>query len=152
MPEQRIQSVVQIDPVFEKRLVDLRNQAEHEADARAAGGQVRWFRPEGWDGDVFDLAGFGPPYSRAASNQAYLAAVKDPLKPGTTGDLMATTTMIDFLAVLERGLRNRHTMRRPRATAHALARLRGHSHAAGPLARMLEHMREILRLAREASP
>src|SRR4051812_37526995 len=117
MPTPKPHSTVSMDPNFEKRLRDLQQHAQEEYDERSVGGQVKWFRPEGWSGDLTDLEAMSEPFSREKSNQGCVDALKDPKKPGTTGDVVAATTMIDYLATLERAFRVRHTFRRCRATA-----------------------------------
>lgn len=142
------QSKADVDPNFEKRIRDIKTQAAKEATARDTGAQTPWFRPEGWNGDLFDVEGLSEPYSREAANQAYLEAVKDPANPGTTGDVVATLTMIDELAAMERAMRLRH-MRRPRAVTHMLARKAGHGDDRGPITQCyLEYVRSILKQAK----
>lgn len=134
---------------FSRRLQELREVARLEYEGRRSGGQVRWFRPDGWDGDLFNFVGMHAPFSRDDANQQYLDAVKDPANPGTTGDVVAATTQIDFLACLERAFRVRHTLRRPRAMAHMMGRMAGHASEHGPLVQCgLEYVRAVLKQAR----
>lgn len=142
-----------MDPNFEKRLRDLQLHAAQEYAARGEGGQVQWFRPGGWDGDLTDLEGMGEPFSRAQSNQGCVDAIKDPKQPGTTGDVVAATTMIDYLATMERAFRVRHTFRRCRATALMLGRVRGHGSDNGSFIQTgVEYVRAIIRQAKEPPP
>lgn len=138
-------STAQIDPVFQSRLEDLQAHAAAEGDARPQGNQVSWCRPAGWAGNVFDLAAFAPPFDTKAATADYMAAVKTPGSPGTTSDLIATTTQIDFIATMERAFRARQTLRRPRAVAHMAARAAGHGNSQGPLTQLgLEYVRAII--------
>jgi len=144
------QSVADMDPDFQTRLKELEQQAAAEYQARSQGGQVLWYRPGGeFSSDVFDLSAMGEPFDRSQANQDYIAAVKDPDNPGVSGDLVAATTQIDYLAVLERAYRMRHTMRRPRAVAHMLGRKLGHGNDLGPIVKCgLEYVRGLLRQAK----
>lgn len=140
---------VGMDANFEKRLRELREHAQAERLARSRGGQVRWFRPSDWDGDVFDHAGMGGPFSRDAANAEAVDAVKDPKAPGTTADTIAAAIMIETLAVMERAFRARHTLSRCRAVAHVLARKQNHGAAGGTFIQNgVEYARAALRQAR----
>lgn len=142
-------SKANMDPNYEGRLRDLAKHAKEAADALRTGGQVKWFRPEQWSGEVFDLDAYTEPFNRNRANDDFVAAVRDPKAPGTTGDLVATTTMIDQLACMERAFRNRHTMRRPRAFAHALSRLAGLGNDSGPLILSnIDYVSEVLKEAK----
>jgi hypothetical protein len=141
-------SKASVDPNYENRLRDLKTAAAAEAAARSRGEPVAWDRPAGWNGDVFDFAGFAPPYAADKATADYLAAVSDPASPGTPGDVVATTTMLDYLAVMERAFRVRH-MTRPRAVAHAIGRKAGHGSDTGPIVQAgLESVRRTLRQAK----
>jgi hypothetical protein len=141
-----------MDPNFEKRIRDLQQAAANEYTARSLGNQVPWFRPVGWNGEVFDVEGISPSFSRSASNGDYLNAVQDPTAPGTTGDVVATTTMLDTLACMERAFRVRQGSRRCRATAQMLGRKRGQGDGLGPLVQnYLEYVRHVLAEAKGAA-
>jgi hypothetical protein len=134
---------------FEKRFRDMRIAAAQEYEARKAGGQVYWFWPADWHGHLNDVEGMSAPFGRDDANQMFLAAVKDPQNPGTTGDVVAVTTAIDTLAAMEQAFRARHCLRRPRATAHLLGRKRGHGDDRGPLTQnYVEYLRFLLKEAR----
>lgn len=138
-------SRVAMDPNFELRLRELRDQAAVEAAARAAGKAVPWMRPGPWAGDPTDPGGYGVPFDRTAVNAAAVAAM-DPQAPGTTGDVVAATTMIGALAGMERAFRSRHTLRRTRATAHLVARKRAHGGPDGVLTgNGVGYLREVLK-------
>lgn len=140
----------EVDPNFEKRLRDLKTHAKTEAAARPKGQPVKWFRPQGWNGDPHDWEGLGEPFDRTKANTDYENAVKQPDQPGTSGDIAATTTMIEELAAMERAFRVRHTLRRPRAVAHMLGRKQGHGSDQGPLiVSGLEYVRSLLARAKQ---
>jgi hypothetical protein len=144
---------VDMDPNFENRLRDLKAQAAQEYEARSRGEQVLWFRPLGPDGQPvpvppFDWEALAVPFSRQASNDGYAAACADPDAPGVTGDLIAATTMVDYLACLERAYRMRHTMTRPRAVCHLLGRKRGQGIDLGGFGATIQYLRAVLAQAR----
>lgn len=142
-------SKVDVDPNFEKQIKALRDHAAAEAAARNVGGQVKWFRPAGWNGDPFDYAGIGTALNRDGPNQGMIDAIKDQDNPGTTGDVVAAATMIGRLATLERAMKARHTLRRIRATAHVIGRKRGHGQDTGPLVQLgLEFVRGVVKQSR----
>jgi hypothetical protein len=144
------QSKADMDPVFEKCLRQRQQQAAQEYAQRTQVGQVRWDRPPGWNGDLFDVEGLAAPFDRSKANQFYIDAVSKPTSPGTSGDIIATTTMIDVLANLERATRARY-MRRPRAVAHMLARKKGHGSPTGVfIQNFVEYVRSILKQAKVA--
>jgi hypothetical protein len=129
------QSKADIDPNFEKRLRELKEYGT-AAQARGTGGQVKWLRPADSEIDPFDLESIGEPYSRDEVNEQMLDAIKDPASPGTVGDVIACTTQIARLATMERAMRVRYTLRRPRAVAHTLARQKGHGNDKGPIVQL----------------
>lgn len=144
------QSIANIDPNYERRLRELREHAALEAAAAVSGEPVPWFRPAGWNGQPDDIATLGEQFSRNQANEDYLAACADPASPGTSGDLIATTTMIDYLASLEQGWRLRHTSR-VRAVAHAAGRKLGQGSDTGPFVQNgVEFIRSCLSRARES--
>lgn len=146
-------SVANMDPQFETQLRSLRTQAQAEASQGRQGDQVQWLIPDrnGWNGDLFDWQGMAKPFDRSQANQDFVQATSDPQNPGNVGDLIVTTTQIDYLAVMERAFRMRHTMRRPRAMAHALGRKAGHGNDAGTFSQCgLEYVRGILKQSKGA--
>ena len=66
-------------------------------------------------------------------NEELVDAVKDAESPGNVGDLINTNTQIEYLAMVERAFRARHTMSFPRGVAHASARRHGQGGDKGPL-------------------
>lgn len=139
-----------MDPNYEKQLRKRRTDAEEEYAARQTGGQARWDRPVGWSGDPFDYDGMHAAFNRDKANQDLVDAVKDPASPGTTGDVVACSTMINRLSVAERAFKVRHTMRRCRAVAHMLGRKKGHGSPTGPYTQLgVEYVRALLRQAKK---
>lgn len=142
-------SVVTMDPNFEKQLRRLKAAAAAAYAGGSTGGQVPNYTPVGWNGDPFDYAGLGVPFSRAAANDGMVKAMADAANPGTTGDVVAGAVMVNELAVMERAFRVRHTLRRCRATAHALGRKRGQGADTGPFVQLgVEYVRGILKQAK----
>jgi hypothetical protein len=141
---------VQVDPTYQTRFDALRAHAAAAVAARRTGGQVPWNRPAELAGkSLFDFAALGVPFDRAAANAAGVAAIADPSRPGTQGDVVAAATMIEELAVMERALRSRYTMGRCRAVAHSLARLKGHGDPTGVLAQnAIDAVSQVLEAAR----
>jgi hypothetical protein len=103
------------------------------------GNQAQWMMPvaNGWKGSPFDYEGMAQPYSRAQSNAWFTKATANAAQSGSTGDLIATTTQVDYLACMERAFRARHTMSRPRAMCHTMGRKMGHGLDTGPLSRSI---------------
>lgn len=143
-------SKVNMDPNFEKQLRKLRTDAAAEAAGRITGDQVKWDRPDGWAGDPFDYDGLHTPFSREQANQEMVLAIKDAKNPGTTGDVVAASTMINRLSCMERAFKVRHTLRRCRGTAHLASRKQGHGSEKGPYAQLgTEYVRALLRQAKK---
>lgn len=140
-----------IDPNFEKQVNARQQDAKDEEPKRRQNQQVLWFKPPGWDGDPFNWEGMKIPFKRDKANEDYVTAVTDPKNPGNSGDLQATTTQIDYLAVMERAFRARHTYgahQYCRGTAQQLGRKKGHGHPRGTFKQLvLEYVRGILKQA-----
>ena len=133
---------------FETQLKTVQAQADAEQRARRRGEQSVWMMPaaNGWNGNLFDFAGLARPFDRSQANAWFVDALKDAGNAGTVGDMIVTTTQIDYLAIMERSFRMRHTMRRPRAILHMLARKAGHGHNNGPLVQAaLEYVRGLVK-------
>lgn len=142
---------VDMDPVYQRRLEELRDAAAAEYAARAVGGRAVWLRPGDWNGAVHDFVGMEVPFSRLAANDDFVDAVKDQNSPGVPGDLISSTTMIEYLACMERAFRLRHTMQRPRAMAHTIGRKLGHGNNAGPfIQNALEYVRALIQQSKVA--
>lgn len=135
-----------VDPNLEIQLKSLETQANAEQQAVLQGNQAQWMMPVlvNWSGDLFDFTGMHSPFNRDQSNNWFVDAISDPDNPGTTGDLVLTTLQVDWMACAERAFRARHTMRRPRAVAHAMGRKAGHGDDKGPLVQcVLEYLRGL---------
>ncbi len=142
-------SKASMDPQFEKQLRKRKDDARAQHQAGVAGGQVRWCRPAGGAGTPFDYESLHAPFSREKANQDLVDAIKDPQNPGTTGDVVACSTMINRLSTMERAHKVRHTLRRCRATAHVLGRKLGHGSDTGPYLQLgVEYVRALLRQAK----
>lgn len=146
-----VRSRVDVDPVFEKQINALRQAFQKAAEAVLEGKQPGWMTPEklGWDGDLSNLVGMALMFDRSTATNQFVEAVSDPTNPGTSADLIAATTMIDWLACMERAFRNRHTMPRNRAMLHAANRMRGHGSENGALVTSgLEYLRRLIASAK----
>lgn len=150
MPAPTPQSKATMDPNYEKQLRKRKTDARAEYEGKKAGGRAKWDRPVGWSGDPFDLEGLHTPHSRDQANENLVDAMKDAAAPGTTGDVVACSTMINRLSTMERAFKVRHTLRRVRATAHVLGRKKGHGDDRGPYIQLgVEYVRELLRQAKK---
>ncbi len=145
-----VKSVAQVDPNFEKQVRALKLHQRARAASLASGGQVTWYRPAGWTGDPFDYEAMHVAFNRDQANADAVKSMEDGANPGTTGDVIACVTMIDFLAVHERAFKTRHTLTRTRAAAHAAGRARGQGDDKGPYGQLaLEYVRSILAQAKK---
>jgi len=115
-----------MDPNFQKQVTARQTEAKKEDEERKMTKQVPWCKPQGWNGDPFDWEGMKTPFKRDKANSDFLKATASPLDPGRTGDLVSTTTMIDYLSVMERAFRARHTYSFARAVAQQTGRKKGH--------------------------
>jgi hypothetical protein len=122
--------VSDIDPVFEDQVLQQRLLAGNDYQNLASSGYKQRVHPmpamEGWSGDLFDWDGMSEPFSRKQSNQWFLKAIDNAQAPGVSGDIVLTTTQVDYLACMERAFRARYTNSFPRVMAHTLGRRRGH--------------------------
>lgn len=143
-------SVGDVDPNFERQLRALKADSKANGDALFEAGQGRWFRPDGWAGDVFDYEAIGEAFNRDVANAVVVEAVSNPEAPGTTGDLVAATTQIDYLACLERAFRVRHATPGPRLLLHAAGSLRGAGHDKGVFSLCgIEYVRRLVAEAKQ---
>lgn len=149
------QSRVDVDPNLDKQIEALRISVASEAAGIMGGTQIFWTRPDlnGWNGDLADLEGISKPFDRSVSNQQFVAATADPDNPGTTGDLVAATLQVDYLAVMERAFRVRHATTHIRAILHSAARRRGHGSQKGVFKTcVLEYIRRVVKLGKGETP
>lgn len=143
-------SVADMDPVYEKLFRAIQKHAAANGVADSQGGRAAYFRPPGWAGDPHDYAALAEAFSRDKANQHLVDAIKDHLHPGTTGDVVACSIMINMLSVMGRAFAVRHTMRRCRAAAHAAGRKIGHGSDKGvPVQLGIEYVRAVLRRAKD---
>jgi hypothetical protein len=144
------QSKADMDPSFERQLRQLKAHAASQYTARSTGGQNTWYRPVNWNGDPSDFDGLSDPFNRDTSNDALVNAISDAKNPGTVGDVVACSIMINYLSVLERGFRVRHTLRRVRATAHMMGREKGQGDDQGPFIQLgVEYVRGVLKQSKK---
>ncbi len=128
----------------------MKDTSRSKATGLKSTGQVKRFKPDGWDGNPQDYEAMATPFSRAKANQDLVAAISNHLAPGTTGDVVVCSTMINHLSVMERAFRARHTLRRCRATAHVAGRLTGHGNDKGPFIQLgVEYARALLASAKK---
>jgi len=143
-------SVADMDPNFEGRLRDLKEHAKEQSVALGKTEQRRIFVPRTWDGDPFSYETMSKPFERTKANEDLVKAISRQESPGTTGDVVACSTMINQLSVMERSFRVRHTLRRCRGSAHALGRTTGHGSDSGPFIQLgVEYVRALLRQAKK---
>jgi len=142
---------VEVDDTFEKQIRALQQANMDQADAVLGGTSPSNTTPallHDWDGNLFDLEGLSTPFNRDTLNQAFISSISNVEDSGVSGDMVSATTQIDYLGTMERAFRARHTMRRPRATAHAAGRMRAHGDAQGTLVQNgLEYIRARVRQA-----
>ena len=129
-----------IDPLFSKQVQELTKKAKKQKERRK-GEQAEWMMPNkgDWNGDLFKWQEmetmFGKPSRGHGEKLADMAeeVLRDGESPGMAGDIIAISMQADYLAMMERAFRSRHTMRRPRAWAHAAGVHDGQGKAQGPL-------------------
>lgn len=138
-----------IDPNFEKQINSRQTDAQQEGEQRKSNEQVQWTKPDNWSGDPFDWQGIQDTFQRDKANEDYEKSVSDAEDPGTSGDLVATTTQVDYLSVMGRAFQSRmsgHSF--ARAVAHQTARKRGHGNVQGVFKRSaLQYVRGVLKQA-----
>ena len=151
------QSQVEVSDTFEMQIRSLIASNKANAGASRDGTQPSWMLPdaeggeEDWEGDLFSLEKLSVPFSREAIAEDFRRTVENPDNPGVSGDLVAATLQSDYLGAMERAFRARHTMRRPRAMAHAAGRMHGHGSDRGTLAQTaLEFVRGIVKEAKSS--
>lgn len=146
-----VKSRVDVDPVFERQIRALRAACAGVARSVLSGDRPRWMTPElfDWSGDTNDWDGMSAAFDRSQANEQFAAAIADAGNPGTVADLMAATTMIDYLGCMERAYRARHALPANRAALHMASRLAGHGDERGALTVCgLEYVRRLVRQAK----
>lgn len=138
-----------ISPILQELIRDLATQAEKEQEKRRENKQCEWQMPvkNGWSGDLFKWKELDKPFDAKKPNDELEKAIKDPENPGNGGDLVNTNTQIEYLAMMERAFRARHTMTFPRAVAHCSARRNGQSKEGGPLKQsLLKYLEDLQKM------
>ena len=106
--------------------------------------QRGWYVPDpnGWEGEIFDIAGVSSAFDRSEVAALYQTALMTVL--GAGGDAMALKLQSDYLAVQERAWRLRH-LSPIRAVMHAGARRIGHSTGqVGAFDRVTQYIADLL--------
>ncbi len=131
----KTQGVVQ--PVFSKRLDDLKKQAQNLYQALQAVTQRKWQTPSDFKGDLLEIKTLHEPsFDRKAINTNYETATQDTETAGTNGDIISLKFQLDYVAGEERAFRHRHASL-PRSICH----LHGRRFGAGE-GRMTKIIRE----------
>ena len=122
---------------LQKALRNLEQLKQHKVDKN------------GWNGDVFDLAGMAKPWERKENEEDVIKSIKDGTKPGVVGDLISSTLQGDWLATQERAFRARHQTK-IRASMHAASRRRGHGHPSGLFLKgVINYIKYIVKLSKD---
>jgi len=124
-------SKVDMDPVFQRQLERVQQLCQEQEQQLRTGGQIRWMRPTGWNGNPFDHTGMATPFDRSKSNNDAVRAIESPNTPGVVQDIINACTMVDYLAVMERSFRARMTMNRSRRFAHLAGTRHGQGSSLG---------------------
>jgi len=119
--------IINPDKKFSGLVASYQEWAAQAAAAEAAGDRVTWYRPPGLAGldNRDDIAAC---FSREQVNAEMKKAFSEGAK---TGEIVAGTVQIDYLAVAGRAFANRHASPL-RSVAHSLSRRRGHGQSNGP--------------------
>lgn len=128
--------------VFTNQLMVLEQLAMTNGQASEGIPQRQWHAPFNWaSGDPEDIPGITQPYSRDEINAAYPNFFQGDDK---ASDAMAAKLQADYVGAQEQMFRLRHSS--PiRATMHAANRRNGHGlMSGGPLARVAEHVQDVI--------
>ena len=139
-----------IAPILNELMDELVEQASKESDDRKQNKQCKWVMPpkKDWSGNLFKWKELDKPFDSEKPNKELVDAIKDPENPGNAGDLINTNTQIEYLAMMERAFRARHTMTFPRGVAHCCARRNGQSKEGGPLKRsVLKYLEDLQKMS-----
>lgn len=148
------QSRAEVTDVFESQLEAVRSSAAAAGDAAITNQPASWCSIDKgqWDGNVTDVEGISLAFPRDQLNSQFVDSVTDTANPGTSGDLVSATVQADYIGMMERAFRARHTMSRTRAAAHAAGRKYGHGHDNGTLVKtVLEFVRSAVKTAKGSS-
>ena len=87
-------------------------------------------------------------FRRTKPNEEFIDKTLNPDDPGNHGDIMMCITQIDYLSVMERAFRARHTVTFPRNVAHHCSRKAGEGDEAGPLQYgVLDYLKELKKVS-----
>lgn len=139
-----------IAPILNELIDELATQAEKEKDDRKQNKQCQWQMPpkKDWSGNLFKWEELDKPFDSEKPNEELVDSIKDSENPGNVGDLINTNTQIEYLAMMERAFRARHTMTFPRGVAHCSARRNGQSKEGGPLKRsVLKYLEDLQKMS-----
>ena len=120
----------EVGTVFREQAEKLRVHSEKEDLSIRNQSPPEWYRPDPLTTNLFDIPAMSEPYSREEQAEQFADVVKDPDKPGTTGDLSMVALQGDFVATMERAFRDRH-MSPVRRKLHASGHRMGHSAETG---------------------
>ena len=135
MPDAQSSQKSSISNILQKLIDELASQSKKESTERKKNDQVKWMMPPkgDWGGDLFKWQELYHPFDSKDPNEELVKAVSDAKSPGNVGDLVNTNTQIEYLAMVERAFRARHTMSFARGVAHASGRRHGQGGDKGPL-------------------
>ena len=135
MPDAKSSQKSSISNVLQELIEELASQSKEESTERKKNDQVKWMMPPkgDWKGDLFKWQEMYHPFDSEDPNKELVEAVSDAKSPGNVGDLVNTNTQIEYLAMVERAFRARHTMSFARGVAHASGRRHGQGGDKGPL-------------------
>jgi len=138
-----------VSDVLQELIYELSTGCRRDAKDRVKNKAVKWLMPplEDWDGNLYNWSSMYSAFSSDAPNEEFIKTV-DPKDPGNHGDIMMCITQIDYLSVMERAFRARHTMTFPRNVAHHCSRKDGEGNEKGPLRYgVLDYLKELKKVS-----
>ena len=150
MAEPKSTQMSHMSQVLVDLLQDLTQQAETEQEDRRQSKQCQWQMPpkKDWSGNLFKWSELDTPFDSEDPNQELIDVVAASENPGNAGDLINTNSQIEYLAMMERAFRARHTMTFSRGVAHCSARRHGQSKEGGPLKRsVLKYLEDLQKMS-----
>lgn len=137
-------SKVDVDANYETQVRNLAELAAAEGSAFVNAAPGVWARPKNWSGSLNDWEGLDAVFATPQADEGAALAVSDPNAPGTVGDMIAAATMSEYLSVMERAFRARHTSR-IRSLMHAAGRKIGQGNPGGTFIKLgLEYVRGLV--------
>lgn len=126
-----------IHSVFSRRITELRDGVQAQADAFTQGGVWQPLVPAELVGrDLLDVPGLhDSAWDRNQINVNYDEVTQSSQDPGTAGDAASLKLQMDYNATEERAFRARHASK-IRCLTHMHGRLNGHAKKAGVLDRV----------------